>query len=219
MGWLITAAILLLLAILPLGARILYDSDGVCVRVIAGPLKITVFPLPKKKGKKKGNEKKKQPAEKKTDKPKKKEDAQKPQPVQARKTEDKPQKGGSLTDFLPLVKVGIDFLGSFRRKLRLNNIYLKLIMAGDDPCDLAVNYGRAWAALANLLPVLERAFVIGKRDLEVECDFTSDKTVIIARLDISITLGRLISLAVVYGFRGLNEFLKFRKKRKGGAKK
>ena len=38
-----------------------------------------------------------------------------------------------------------------------------------------------------------------------------------ARLDITITLGRLVGLAVCYAIRGLKEFLKIRKKRKGGA--
>ena len=42
MGWLITLAVLFLLAVLPLGVSVLYDSDGPLVRVIAGPLKIKV---------------------------------------------------------------------------------------------------------------------------------------------------------------------------------
>ena len=48
MGWLVTLLILTLLAILPLGVSIIYDEDGAVVRVIAGPAKIKVFPLPKK---------------------------------------------------------------------------------------------------------------------------------------------------------------------------
>ena len=109
------------------------------------------------------------------------------------------------------------FLGNFRRKLRLNRLELKLIMAADDPCDLAVNYGRAWAAVGNLMPQLERFFVIQKRDVEVECDFTASKTLVIARLDITITLGRLLSAVAVFGVRALIQFLKIKKKRKGGA--
>ena len=48
MGWYITLAILVLLAILPLGASAVYDEDGARVRIVAGPLKIQVFPLKKK---------------------------------------------------------------------------------------------------------------------------------------------------------------------------
>ena len=142
----------------------------------------------------------------------------KPDPVPSKEQEKKEQ-GGSLLDFLPLVQTVFDFLGDFRRKLRLNHLELKLIMAADDPCDLAVNYGRAWAALGNLLPKLEQWFVIKKRDLEVECDFTASETLIIARLDITITLGRLIGLIVVYAVKAIKEFLSIQKKRKGGAEK
>lgn len=202
MGWVIFAGVLLLLAILPLGVWIRYDEAGPLVRVVAGPLKITVFPVRKKKSA-----------------APKKEKAPKPESSQKKKEQQpaKKAKGGSLTDFLPLVKVALDLLGDFRRKLRVNVLYLRLILAASDPCDLAVNYGRAWAAVGNLLPQLERFLVIKKRDVAVECDFTASQTLVTAQLKITITLGRLVTLAAVYGFRGLKEFLKLKKKRKGGA--
>lgn len=205
----IAAAVLLALAILPLGVRIRYNDAGFLLRVIAGPLKITVFPR-KKKPKKQKTKQKKQKAGKRPestdsgDTP-----PQPPKPVPEPK-----EKGGSLTRFLPLVKLGLKFLGDFRRKLRVDNLFLRLILAGDDPCDLAVNYGRAWAAVGNLMPQLERLFVIKKRDIQVECDFTAEETRVIAHMDITITLGRLLTLAVVYGIRVLFEFLAM--KRKGG---
>ena len=69
------------------------------------------------------------------------------------------------------------------------------------------------------MPVLERWFVIKKRDVEVECDFTASETKIIARMDLTMTLGRLLTLVAVYACRGLKEFIQFRNKRKGGAVK
>ena len=203
MGRLIGLGIVVLLAVLPLGVRIRYDCDGIAVTVLAGPVRILVFPRPKKEKKKKEKPK----PEKKKTAPSEKEPPK------------KEKAGGSLTDFLPLVKLALELLNCFRRKLRVDNLRLKLVLAGDDPCDLAVNYGRAWAALGNLLPRLERVLVIRKRDLNVECDFTADSTVVTAGLDITITLGRLIALAVVYGLRGLKEFLSISKKRNGGAVK
>lgn len=207
MGWLIAFLIIFLLAILPLGASVKYNSDGPLVRVIAGPIRFKVFPMKKK--------------EKKDKKPKEKKEKAKiePQKSKDKPKEEKKEKGGSLLDFLPLVQVGLDLLNDFRWKLRLNRLELKLIMAADDPADLGINYGRAWAAVGNLVPMLERSFVIKKKDIEVECDFTTSETLVIARLDITITLGRLIALAVVNGIRGLREFLKIMKKRKGGAVK
>ena len=177
MGWLITAGIIFLLAVLPLGVRIRYNSEGLLVKVIAGPVKITVFPLPKKEKKEKKKKATKEQPEQEEDLPKPPQPPKKP-----KEKKPKEEKGGSLLDFLPLVKVAVDFLGDFRRKLRLNNLELKLIMAGDDPCDLAVNYGRAWAAVGNLMPQLEKWFVIKKRNIEVECDFTASATLVFGPL-------------------------------------
>lgn len=201
MGWLIALGILVLLAVLPLGVSVRYNSEGVLVRIIAGPVRFTVFPMKKKEKK---------------EKPKKKAPSKEKKAAAATPTKKK-ESGGSLLDFLPLVRVTLDFLGDFRRKLRIHRLELKLILAGDDPCDLATNYGRAWAALGNLWPKLEEWFEIRKRNVEIECDFTASEMLVIARLDLSITLGRLISLAVVYAVRALKEFLNIKNKRKGGA--
>ena len=216
MGWLITLGIIFLLAVLPLGVQIRYNSEGMVLKVIAGPIKITLLPRPQKEKKEK---KKKEPKKKAT--PAEEENLPKPpQPPKASKEKKtKGEKGGSLTDFLPLVKVALDFLGDFRRKLRLDNLYLRLILAADDPCDLAVNYGRAWVAVGNLLPQLEKWFVIKKRDVEVECDFEAVEILVIAHLDLTITLGRLLAAVVKFAVRALIEYLKLRKKRKGGAVK
>ena len=226
MGWLITFGILFLLAILPLGASIKYDADGAVVKVIAGPVKITLFPRPKKEKKEKKPKQKKEaqmapPAASEPEQPNQpkqaNQQAQPEQPTKDKKTAKK--SGGPITDFLPLVQIALDMLGAFRRRLRLNVLELKIVMAADDPCDLAVNYGRAWTAVGNLMPRLERVFVIKKRDIEVECDFEASQTKVIARLDLTITLGRIIATAVVYGIKALIEFLKIKNKRKGGASK
>ncbi len=214
MGWWITLGILFLLAILPLGVSVHYNSEGAVVKIILGPVKITVVPAKKKPPK----EKKEKP--KKEKKPKSKPNKPKQVGAEAPTPEPKPEKkeeGGSILDFLPLVKTLFDFLGDFRRKLRLDNLQLKLIMAGGDPYNLAMNYGKAWAAVGNLLPKLEQWFVIRKRDIEVECDFVATKTTVIAHLDLTITLGRLLAAVFKFLFKALIKFLQIKKKRKGGA--
>lgn len=217
MGWLIALGVVVLLAVLPLGVSAKYNAEGALVRVILGPIRLTVFPRPKKEKKPKEQAPKEtEPKPKETESPRPQNPAPPPKPAEEKPKE---EKGGSLLDFLPLVKVALDFLGDFRRKLRVNDLELKIIMAGGDPASLAINYGRAWAAIGNLLPQLERLFVIKKRDVEVECDFTASETLIFTRLDLTITLGRLLSLAVCYGIRALKEFLNIKKKRKGGAAK
>lgn len=224
MGWLVALGIAGLLAILPLGASVCYDEDGVLLRIIAGPLKITLLPRPRKEIKSKKEKKTKEKSRKQSKRTKEKTKAEQTKAEQTPaltdqtvKPAERKKSGGPITDFLPLVKVLLKFLNGFRKKLRVNVLELKLIMAADDPCDLAVNYGRAWAAVGNLMPQLERIFVIQKRNIEVECDFAADKTRVLARLDLTITLGRLLLLVFVLIGRAIVELIKIVMKRKGGA--
>ena len=204
-GWLIALAIIVLLAVLPLGVSAIYDTGGPLVRWMLGPFRGNLYP----KEKKEKPEKQKKDKSKKTSKTKAKNEST-----------EKEKKGGNVSDFFPLVDLILDFLRDFfSRKLRVKKLELDLVLAGDDPCDLAVNYGRAWAALGNLIPVLERFLVIKKRDMQVRCGFTADKTLIYARADLTITVGRLLAVALRHGIRILSEFLKITKLRKGGAVK
>ena len=207
MGWLIALGVLVLIAIIPVGASIFYDEDGFRALVIAGPFRIPVFPV-KKKEKKEKKEKPKKEVKKKTGKT----SAAKANPKEKKK------KGGSLLDFLPVLDKILDFLSAFRRKLRVPHLELKLILGGGDPSDVAYNYGRGWVVLGNLMPLLDSVLYIKKRDLEVECDFLAEKTTVVARFDISITIGRLLSLVIVQGVPVLYKLLKVLNKRKGGAK-
>ena len=207
MGWLIALGVLVPIAIIPVGASIFYDEDGFRAFVIAGPFRIPVFPV-KKKEKKEKKEKPKKEVKKKTGKT---------SPAKANPKEKK-TKGGSLLDFLPVLDKILDFLSAFRRKLRVPHLELKLILGGGDPSDVAYNYGRGWVVLGNLMPLLDSVLYIKKRDLEVECDFLAEKTTVVARFDISITIGRLLSLVIVQGVPVLYKLLKVLNKRKGGAK-
>lgn len=206
MGWIIALAILIGLAILPLGASVIYNADGAVIRILFGAVPIRIFPKKKKTAPKPKKEKKAKKEKLKKEKPAK---------TSASKPNEK-KKGGSITDFFPFVELALDFLVDLRYIFRVRKLELKVILAGGDPADLAINYGKTWAALGNLWPRLETWFIIKKRDVEVECDFEGSATTVFARLDLTLTLGRVIALAVRFGIRGIKEFLKFRKKRNGG---
>ena len=57
MGWWITLGIVTLLAILPLGVQVIYNEDGPLAKIVLGPVKLTVFPGPKKEAKPRKQEK------------------------------------------------------------------------------------------------------------------------------------------------------------------
>ena len=199
MGWLITAGVLAVLAILPLGVGGAYEQAGYLLYFRIGPFKVKLLPRRPKEKKQKEKHTQAKTASQKTEK---------------KKTV---QKQGSLQDFLPLLRLVLDFLGNTRQKMRINQLEAKITLAGDDPADLAIAYGNAWITAGNLLVQLERLFVIKKRNVEVLCDFTADKTLLFIRLDATITLGRLLYLQMRYGIPVVREYLKIMNQRKGGA--
>lgn len=224
MVWWILLGILVVLLILPLGASICYDSAGVRVLVVAGPIRFNVFPMKKKPPKEE------KPKEDTADNTKPEETEVQPTAVnksqtplpEAPKPPEPPKEpdGGSLTDFLPLVELALKFVGEFFHKtLHIDVLYLKLTMAGDDPADLAISYGNTWAALGNLWPYIDRMFTIKKRDIRVQCDFEASESLVNARVDITLTLARLFGLVLSYGFRILMKFLKIQQNRKKTAVK
>lgn len=194
MGWLIGLAVVAATLFLPLGFSAIYRQADPGVWLLIGPLRFRVYP---------GNKKEKKPRKSK-------------KTTSADKQNDE-AKGGSYRDFLPVVRTIVEFLGEFRRKIRVRRLELKVVLAGGDPGDLAVNYGKAWAALGSLLPQLERLFVIKKRNLEVECDFTAEETLIYARIDATISVVKTLHLLSRHGIKILKHLLELKKLRKGGA--
>lgn len=229
MLWLIIPGILLLLCLLPLGIGAVYGKQGPKVYLIIWKVKIPLYPRKPKKPKTEkapvkpsGNsprqEKKQEPVLSKGQKPTKeaKQEASPAKgnnpPEEAKQKEDAPWDFEKLKSLLHLL---VPFLGDLRRKIRITRLQGYLLLAGGDPSDLAVNYGRAWAALGNLQALLSRAFVIKKQDLQVGCDFAGDNTLFYGRADITITLGRLLGLVLRYGWK----LLKSTKMKKGGGVK
>ncbi len=126
------------------------------------------------------------------------------------------ESGGKLSDFLPLLDAVWKLLGDLRRKIRVKRLDLNLILAGEDPCALALNYGKAWTAVGNLMPLLERIFVIKKRNIQVSCDFTGDVTRVYTKLWFTMPLGKFFSLLVKYGVPLRREYDNFLNSSEGG---
>lgn len=186
MGWLIAAAVLVMIALLPLSLCFCYDESGFSGWLSIWPLRIFLFPGKKRK---KGKPRSSKPSQYGTGK-------KNPQ-----------SKGGKFSAFLPYVQNVLEFLAELRVRLVVRRLELTVILTDPDPCDLAVNYGRAWAVLGNLVPRLESIFQIRKRDLAVECDFVGEETTVYFYMDVSVTIGRLLYMTIFHGSRILRKYI------------
>lgn len=189
--------VLLGLAALPVGVRARYDAGGALLQLIVGPFRFKLYP-----GNTSGAKNRSTTVKRKSG---------------TRATQSSSNQGGGLNDLLPILRVVWELLKDFKRKLRVDRLEFKLVLAGEDPCDLSINYGRAWAALGNLMPRLESFLLIRRRNLEIECDYLAERTTVFLLVDLTISVGRLLVLAVRHGLRGLIEYRKLHKIRKGGA--
>ena len=198
MTLLVIFAVLVLIGCIPVGVDARYSADGVFLAAKLGPFRLQLLPQKPKKKPKKRKPQQKQP--KKT-------------PAKAEPQEKKPNPllSGGVDGLMQLLDLAFDTLGDLRRKLRVNELTLYVLIGGaDDPAKAAMGYGRAWAAIGAITPSLERLFVIKKRDIRPALDYTISNTQIDAHLVTTITIGRSLALALRAGIR----FLKILNERK-----
>lgn len=194
MGWLIALTAIVLLAFLPLGLRIRYDHDGLAVFLKIGFLRFPIYPSKKKNPEKKQKEQS--------------EDSEKSSPW---------GKGGSIKDFRPILSVLLNFLKEIPKKITVKRLDVLVTLVGDDPCDLAQNYGKTCAAVSALEPQLERALNIKRKNIQIQCDFLESTPTVFILTDVTISFCRSISLLWRHGRHAVREYIHLKNKEEGGA--
>ena len=144
MGYIIAAAILTLLLLLPVGICASYNQNGPRVQLRIGPLRFLLYPTKNKHAQNNKNTNDDFESQKRS----------------------LGRSRGSLDDFIEILRFVSDVLTDLRKKIVVDHLQFKLILAGNDPCDLSINYGVGWAILGNIMPYLERYFTIKNRKLE-----------------------------------------------------
>ena len=194
MGWrivlwvlLILVTVITLLILLPVGIRVRYRDGILKLWYTIGPIRLLRYPEDEKT-----------------------QENRKKSKINIRTVLNEPIKANRkydnvLGDFWAELKTTLGLFWCLRPKLRIKRLVLKLHLAGDDPAALAMQYGGAWAAISGLLPLLEEAFILKKRELDVDCDFSGGATTLDAKLDINIGLGRLIWCLVRYSMDTLEK--------------
>lgn len=180
-------AVLTLLFFMPVGIRVRYLQDELKMWYTIGPVRLLRYP------------------ENDEDREKRQNSALNirtvlNEPIKANRKFD-----NLLGDFLAELKTTLGLFWHLRPKLRIKRLILKLHLAGAEPAVLAMLYGGAWAAIGGLLPILEEGFILKKRELDVDCDFSGEKTYLEVKLDITIGLGRLLLRLVQYSLDTLEQ--------------
>ena len=198
MTLLVILAALVLIGCIPVGVDARYNADGVFLAAKLGPFRLQLLPQKPKKKPKKRKQQQKQPEKA-------------PASSEPQEKKSNPLLSGGVDGMLQLLDLAFDTLGDLRRKLRVNELTLHVLIGGaENPAKAAMGYGRAWAAIGAITPSLERLFVIKKRDILPALDYTISNTQFDAHLVTTITIGRLLALAVHAGIR----FLKLLNERK-----
>lgn len=192
--WIVLAllALLTLLNLLRVGVSAGYEAQAFSVSARVGPLTIPVWPRP--------------PAEE----PKKPIKEKPPKEPKAPQEQTK-EKELDFDTILALAKLALKAAGSFRRKLTVELFRLVFVAGSSDPYDTAMQSAYVQAALGSLRPLAERALHIQERDVQVGADFTADKPRIEARLTLTIRIGQIVAIGVVFGVGYLKLMLKKKK--------
>ena len=195
-------AVLFLIGCIPLGASVEYSSDGLNLSAIAGPVRIRLLPKQEKTG---PGKEKKEKKKKKGRKPKKAGRKEKPSGEGEKKAE---KKGGSLEKVLNVLPTAFQTLGRFFRKLRIRKLIVRYALCGEDPSDLAFQYGAVSGGLGILGPTLVRFFRIRDYDVTVTPDFRSEESTVYVNAEAVILIRQLIWLVLKLDFKAVFSLIK-----------
>ena len=185
--WILLILLLLLigLMLLPVGVDAAYAPEGFFLRVKAGPARITLLPKKPKKPKK-------------------------PKPEKAEKKPKKEKKKPKITLDLAftLARLALEAVSAFRKKLKVELFRLWLLIATQDPYQTATLYGSVSAALEALYPFAARALDIRERDVRVNADFTGESPEVEGRLILTIRIGQILGIGLVFAWKLFIWYLK-----------
>lgn len=198
-GLIILCAVVLALAALlltPVRARFSYDRGELAAQVRYGLIKVRLFPPKEKPEERKAPEEKEKPAE-------------------AEKKEEKPKAGIGREQILYSLETLPPILGRAlrrtKRRIRLEPLKIHLLIAGTDPADTALLYGRLEAALGAGLPALHRLVRIKDQDIQLFPDFAGDRMDCIADVGIAIRPWDALAIALPAGGSLVKWLLRFKK--------
>ena len=190
----ILCGILLMLAgilLTPVRARVSYQQGKLEAGIRYGPIKLQLFPLKKSEKPKKDN------------KPPQKKGEKKP-----RAKINREQIFYALEKLPPILGRALRRTG---RRVTVTPLHANVLVAGIDPADTAILYGRLTTALAAGLPVLQRTLRIRNQEINLYLDFAGNQMDFAVDAGVSIRPWDVLVTGVCSGAELIKWFLGFRK--------
>ena len=212
-GIIILCAVLALLAVIlliPVQIRAAYDQGDISALVRFGPVKITLYPRPEKTGDKKEKKPKKEKKQRKNKKTASAADGESATEEKKKKklNINREQIFYSLEKLPPILGNALKRTG---KRIRITPLKVHLLVAGDDPADTALLYGKLEAALAGGLPVLHKLVRIREQDIQLFLDFQEEQMDCIADVGLTIRPWDVLVIGLCAGASALKWFIGFRK--------
>lgn len=185
-------AFFVLLGLLRVGVIAEYSEDGFELKAIAGPVRINLLGGTKKpKGEKKKKETKKITKKQKDSKQNK------------GKTSEKQKKGGPVKIIKAVLPTALKTIGRFFKHLQIDVLTIRYALSGDDPYNVAMNYGYASGALGVICPILDRNFKIKNWDINVYPSFTEPEETMYIKAKATIAIWELIYIILKVDFKAI----------------
>ena len=169
----VLAVLVLLILLVRIGIIVVYDENGFSAVFLAGPLRFKITPK---------EEKKKKPVKKRERK------APKKAGEQAQETE-KAGAWATFKTYWPYIK---KLLESLKKGLKIDELIIHYVAAGEDPVTVALTYGGVSAALGMITSYLEQNFNIRKRDYRSNFNFAASEPCIYFKARITLTIWQSI---------------------------
>ena len=197
---LLIAAIMLI----PIGADIGYEQGKIHVSAKAAGVMIQLFPRKKKPE---------------TDEPKppKKKKEKKPKEPREEKPKEKKKLDVTLDEILDLLKAVLNGLGYFADRIRVDRFVLHLTVAGYDPYNVAMAYGKVNAWLSAMAPMC-RKLNAKNSDVWTAVDFTDEWPHLEFAIGMSFRIGLIFGMGIRIGIAALKVLLRRKKRIKAEAK-
>lgn len=107
----------------------------------------------------------------------------------------KPKEKINFKAYLPYWKEILELIGRVLTAPTIDFLRMEAEIGGKDPAACAMAYGRMWAAVGTVLPVIETVFHVEKREISILCNYEKPSVEISAEVRLSLRVYEILALA------------------------